>query len=447
MTAGTSTVADQHIKRIAVGELRTGMYVHDLSCDWLSHPFMRSRFAVKTQTQIDKIRAAGIAFVYIDTSKGADVASAPTAAQIRARVDADIDAVAQRTAELMKYYNPAAWKQDPLVGGPVEPARAAPEVPPPPPPTPRGAVIEEMTRAKNVYEEATGFVRRTMHGARHGKPVDLAAAREIVERITDSVNRSSSALLSLCKVRDKTKYHYLHSVSVCTTMIAFARALGASREKMVELGLGGLVHDVGMAFVPESVRDKPGKLTPEEYALVKRHPESGYILLERVPGMTPAMLRMAIEHHERIDGSGYPYGLAGDEISKEGQMVGICDVYDAITADRMYHKGMPASRGLRCLLEWSEKQFDRELVQAFIRCVGVYPAGSLVRLGSERLAIVLEQSPTSLLEPLVRVVYDAKREHYLPPEDVDLSRRGAGGDVILRYEDPVKFGIDTLRFI
>jgi HD-GYP domain-containing protein (c-di-GMP phosphodiesterase class II) len=446
MNARTSTVADHHIKRIAVDELRIGMYVDDLSCDWLSHPFMRSRFPVKTQAQIAKIRAAGIAFVYIDTSKGDDLATAPTTAQIQARVDADIDAVAQRTAELMKHYNPAAWKHDPLVGDGA-PAKAAPEAPSAPPPTPRGAVIEEMTRAKNVYEEATSFVRRTMHGARHGKPVDLEAAREIVERIADSVNRSSSALLSLCKVRDKTKYHYLHSVSVCTTMIAFARALGGSRDKMVELGLGGLVHDVGMAFVPESVRDKPGKLTPEEYALVKRHPESGFILLERVPGMTPAMLRIAIEHHERIDGSGYPYGLAGEEISKEGQMVGICDVYDAITADRIYHKGMPASRALRCLLEWSEKQFDRELVKAFIRCVGVYPAGSLVRLGSERLAIVLEQSPTSLLEPLVRVVYDAKRQHYLPPDDLDLSSRSAGGDVILRYEDPVKFGIDTLRFI
>jgi HD-GYP domain-containing protein (c-di-GMP phosphodiesterase class II) len=154
-------------------------------------------------------------------------------------------------------------------------------------------------------------------------------------------------------------------------------------------------------------------------------------------------------HHERFDGSGYPQGLKGTEISQIGRMAAIIDVYDAITTDRCYGKLLSPADAVRKLFEWSKFHFDPVLVQSFVRSVGIYPVGSLVRLESGRLGIVVEQRENSLLTPVVRVMFDTKRNYYLPPEDVDLSKRlGAGGaDRIISHESPGEWKIDIPRFL
>lgn len=404
---GIEAGEDDGIKRIPVEALRVGMFVNDLACDWMSHPFLRNKFLLKSLDQIARIRDAGIAHVFIDVRQGADVATSVTAGG-----EAKNDAATERTA-------PAA-------------------------PPPKITVAEELTRAKNVHAEATRFVKSFMQDARLGKTPDVEEAAALVERTTDSVLRNAGALLSLCQVRDKDQYTFLHSVSVCALMIAFGRSLGFTREDLHQLGLGGLMHDLGKAFVPDAILNKPGKLTDEEFAIIKRHPADGHKMLLEISGIGATPLAIVIQHHERIDGRGYPHGLAGDALERIGRMGAICDIYDAITADRAYHRAIPPTRALRNMLEWSGNHLDRGLVQTFIRTIGIYPVGSLVRLESAKLAVVLEQSDADLLTPVVRVVFNARTNLYVTPEDLDLAR---SADRIVNYEDPVRWSIDTKRFM
>jgi len=209
------------------------------------------------------------------------------------------------------------------------------------------------------------------------------------------------------------------------------------------------VHDVGKMQTPDHILNKPGRLTDEEFTVMRHHVVASREILEITPNISQTALQVAAQHHERFDGSGYPHRLKGSEISPIGQMAAIIDVYDAITSDRVYHKGMPPTEALRKLFEWSRFHFNPELVHTFARVVGIYPVGALVRLESGRLAVVVEHRASDVLHPLVRVIFDGRRNHYLKPEDVDLSRpMGHGGaDRIVGHESPEKWQIDPMRFL
>ena len=403
------------LKRIGIEQLRPGMFIHDLSSDFESRPFIGSRFMLDHAKQTDRIVAAGIKEIYIDTSQGLDVPGAPTAADVSMDLDRAI-------AQISAARTPVCLPVD---------------------------VSEELTPARNIRLQAQTFTRNAMQNIRRKRPVDFSAATPIVESITCSLSQNAGALLSLCQIKDKDDYTFLHSVSVCTFMVAFARSLGLDAIAIRHAGLGGLVHDLGKAYTPEIILNTPGPLSDEEFAVIRHHPADGHRILESQSGLPDAALQIALQHHERLDGSGYPGKLKGDDISPLGQMAAIVDVYVAITADRHYRKGIPPAEALRKLLEWSKFHFDRELVQAFIRCVGIYPVGSVVRLESGRVAIVIEQSAQSLLQPKVRVVYHAKHKRFLMPEDLDLSRSlgHGGGDRIVTHEAPDAWRIDAQRFM
>lgn len=200
--------------------------------------------------------------------------------------------------------------------------------------------------------------------------------------------------------------------------------------------------------MPDEILNKPGRLTDEEFDIIKRHPGDGHAVLLRTAGIGAVPLDITRHHHERMDGSGYPDKLPGSEISMMAQMAAIVDVYDAITADRCYHQGMPPTEALRKIYEWSKFHFNPQLVQAFMRCVGIYPTGSLVRLESGRLGVVMEQNAVNMLQPVVKVIFSTKSNTYIKPELIDLSRNmGAGGaDAIVAHEDPLRLNIDVDRF-
>jgi putative nucleotidyltransferase with HDIG domain len=268
----------------------------------------------------------------------------------------------------------------------------------------------------------------------------------VVERIGDSILRNGDALLALCRVKTKDDYTFQHSVSVGALLIAFCRELGMDADEVHQAGVGGMLHDLGKVRVPDAVLNKPGRLTDEEFAVMKGHVVESRRILEDTPNISDIALRVAAEHHERYDGSGYAAGLKGEAISRIGQMAAICDVYDAITSDRVYHKGMAPTEALRKIFEWSKFHFNPQLTQAFLRCIGIYPVGTLVKLESGRLAVVLAQHEGNLLQPLVRIVFHAKGDHYLKPEDLDLARPGCA-DRVLGYEAPEQWGIDPMRFM
>jgi HD-GYP domain-containing protein (c-di-GMP phosphodiesterase class II) len=207
--------------------------------------------------------------------------------------------------------------------------------------------------------------------------------------------------------------------------------------------MGGLLHDLGKAKVPVHLLNKPGRLTEDEYAVMKTHVVETAQLLKNVSHLGEIALNAASQHHERYDGSGYPNKLKGDEISQHGQMLAIVDVYDAITSIRVYHKAMPPTEALRSLYEWSGAQFNPRLVQAFIKGIGIYPAGSLVRLESDRLGIVREVTPENLLQPIVQVIFDCAKACHILPEMVDLA---SSADKIKSHEAFEKWGIDQSKW-
>ena len=403
------------LKKIPVSRLKPGMFVHELCGDWMSHPFWRAKFKLTGGGDLRRIVESGIQHVYIDTDRGLDDKEAVAADVVQAAVEQEI--VAAMSAP-----------DDKLV---------------------RVSVREEMARARKVHEQAHKVVRSMMGDVRLGKAVSLEDAEPVVEAITSSVLRNSNALMGLIGIKNKDDYTFLHSVSVCTLMIAFGRSLGLAGEELRQGGIGGLLHDIGKMKVPDEVLNKPGRLTDAEFDLIKKHPGDGHAVLLETAGIGAVPLDITRHHHERLDGSGYPDRLAGDAISVMARMAAIVDVYDAITADRCYHKGMPAAEALRKMWEWSSAHFDQKLLQAFMRCVGIYPVGSLVRLESGRLGVVTEQNESSLLTPRVRTFFSTRSNGYIKPEVVDLGRKlgSGGGDRIVSAETPDKWGVDPARFL
>ncbi|WP_306590038.1 HD-GYP domain-containing protein [Geothrix sp. 21YS21S-4] len=398
------------IKRVRIEDLQVGMYVHDLNCGWLEHGFLRQRFLLKEAAQIQKMRDQGLNEIYIDTDRGGDAAGAPT----REEVDRGLDRLLKGSAE---------------TGAALQPARISQK--------------EESVAARRILEEAGGLVEGLLHDVRLGKQVDPAQARPLVRAVRHSVLRNPGALISLSRVKAADTYTFQHSVSVCALLVSFGHALGLDAATVEEAGLGGLLHDVGKMKVPAEILNKPGRLTDEEFAVMKSHAALSRDLLTGVPGLSETVIQIAGEHHEKMAGGGYPTGVGGDRISRFGRMTAIVDVYDALTSNRVYHAAKEPTEVLKKLLEWSGSHLDGDLVQAFIRTLGIYPVGSLVRLSGGRLAVVVEQGE-DLLRPTVRIVFDAGRKLRLQPRDLHLAR---ASEQIVDYEDPREWKLDPVAFL
>lgn len=405
------------IKKITVQQLRAGMYVSDFNAGWLEHPFALNSMKVTNDEQLKKIRESGIRELFIDTSCGMDVSDAPTSEEAAASIERELESFA-RAGKLK-------------------------------PPERQVSLADEMGRARNTFSEATKVVRAVMDDARLGRQIELESSRAVIEKITGSVMRNNNAMMAMRRLKHLDDYTFLHSANVCAMMTAFCCSLGMDLATIHDIALGSLLHDVGKMRVNLSLLVKPGKLTEDEFRLLKSHVLLGSDLLRQMKGIPKIAFDPVELHHERFDGSGYPRGLKGAEISQVGRMAAIIDVYDAITSNRCYGKLVSPADAVRKLFEWSRFHFDPELVQVFVRSVGIYPVGTLVRLESGRLGIVVEQRENELLTPVVRVVFDAKRNYYIAPEDIDLSKRvGAGGaDRIVSHESAEQWKIDIARFL
>jgi HD-GYP domain-containing protein (c-di-GMP phosphodiesterase class II) len=398
------------IKIIPTSKLKIGMYVHDLNCEWIEHGFLRNSFLVNDEKTLRRILELHTREIYIDVSKGEDVADALTQEEAARQIDAQIAEIAHKPPDIR-----------------LKPA----------------SLGEERKKAKTLHAEANRIVQGMMTDVRLGKQIEIEHIEPMVERIVDSIFRQQDALLPLARLKNHDEYTFQHSVSVCALMTSFARTLELPRETIREIAIGALLHDTGKATIPDALLNKPGKLTDAEFEQMKSHVVQSKIILEATPGISPIALAVAAQHHERFDGTGYPNKLKGEAISLYGQMGAIVDVYDAITSNRCYHKGMPPTEALRKLLEWSKFHFKPELVQIFIRTLGIYPTGSLVRLESGRLAVVEEQHADRLMQPTVRVIYHVKG-YYLPPEKVDLRH---SQDRIVGHENFEQWNIDPAQWM
>lgn len=398
------------IKQIRTDQLKPGMFIHDLNCGWLDHPFVSNTFKVRDQATVDKIIEIGIRELYIDTIKGADVWEARTQVEVNADLDRRLQEIAEKAPE------------KPIVA----------------------ELKNEAARARRLHGEANKIVRHMMDDVRLGQQIQVDRVEPLVENMVDSIFRNQDALLPLARLKNHDDYTFEHSVSVCALLVAFGRGMKLPRETIKEMALGGLLHDVGKARIPDNILNKPAKLTDDEFARMQSHVTQSVILLKQTPGVSDIAMQVAAEHHERFDGTGYPHRLTSDKISLYGQMASIVDVYDAISSERVYHRGMPPTQALKKLLEWSSHHFDPQLVQAFIRAIGIYPTGTLVQLDSKRIGVVIEQNEEKLLEPVVKVFYHAGQQHYIPPEIVDLSKVQ---DRIASFENYEKWKIDPYQWL
>jgi putative nucleotidyltransferase with HDIG domain len=394
------------LKRISVQQLTVGMHLKEFCGSWMEHPFWRTSFVITDPKDIASIQASSIKDVWIDCAKGLDVAPGVQAVS-------QLESEAQVDAELHLA---------------VKTSRQVERVP----------VAVELAKAVKICAKSKEAVTSMFNEARMGKSVDTVAAQHLVEEISDSISRNPGALISLARLKTADDYTYMHSVAVCALMIALAKQLGLDDEQTRAAGIAGLLHDLGKALMPMAVLNKPGKLTDAEFAIIKSHPVEGHRMLLGGSDVNPIALDVCLHHHEKMDGSGYPEHLKGDEISLFAKMGAVCDVYDAITSNRPYKLGWDPAESLRKMAEWTKGHFEPTIFQAFVKSLGIYPVGSLLRLSSGRLGIVVEQSEKSLLTPHIKVFFSTKANARIAPEVIDLSRPGCK-ETIAGREDPDKW--------
>lgn len=405
------------LKKISTRQLRVGMFIHEVCGSWMDHPFWRASFKLTEARQIAQL--AEVREVVIDTSKGLDV-EVSMDAQIEVLDDVELDVAA-----------PMAPDTEPVPLTDLEPQ-----------PVTACSFEQELARAGRVLAQARTAMKSLFQDARLGKAVDAELCLPLVREISASVERNPGAIISLARLKTSDDYTYMHSVAVCALMVALARQLKLGEDDCREAGLAGLVHDLGKAMMPLEVLNKPGALTAEEFAIMKKHPEAGYRMLVEARGVGPVPLDVCLHHHEKVNGKGYPKGLKGDEISLFAKMGAVCDVYDAITSNRPYKAGWDPADSVARMAGWAkEGHFDERIFQAFVKSIGIYPTGSLVKLQSGRLAVVVEQGSDSLLHPIVRVFYSIRAKQPIPPERVDLSK---SVDQIVSRESTSAWGFKNL---
>jgi cyclic di-GMP phosphodiesterase len=404
-----SNEQDAVLKKIKARNLQLGMHLHELCGSWMTHPFWRSKFTLTDAEDIRRILDSGITEVWIDIAKGLDL-SGNTMEEAEGSV----------TEMLMKAEIAAG-------GEARKPA----------------SMSEELQRAAMICAKARQAVVSMFREVRMGKAISAEDAGELVEEISSSVMRNPGALISLARIKTADDYTYMHSVAVCALMVSLARQLELDEQDVREAGMAGLMHDLGKAMMPKDVLNKPGKLTDDEFRIIKSHPVEGHRLLVEGKTASDIVLDVCLHHHEKVDGSGYPDRITGDSISLFAKMGAVCDVYDAITSNRPYKAGWDPAESIRKMTEWCKGHFDERVFQAFIKSIGIYPVGSLVKLGSGRLAVVVEQSEKSLLAPRVKAFFSTKSQTHIVPELIDLSRPSVTEKIVGR-EDAGKWGITNL---
>ena len=396
-TCCTSCSCPFMLKKIRIEQLQVGMYVHTLCGAWLAHDFWRTSFLVDTTEVLTKLRASPVQEVWIDTRKGLNTTQALPASVL------------------------AAFAED----------------------TTPASLNQELERASAMCDEASDAVMRMFSEARMGRALDLSTASTLVQAVCSSVERHPDALISMARLKTSDNYTYMHSVAVCGLMVALARKMELSEAQIMQAGMAGLLHDMGKAHSDPNILNKPGALTDEEFKHMQRHPVKGFLMLQGSV-QDEGVLDACLHHHERMDGKGYPHGLAGNDIRLLTRMTTICDVYDAITSDRPYKKGWAPGVALQRMAQWCHTHLDAQIFETFVKAIGLYPVGSLVRLQSGLLGVVCAPAQNSMSTPQVAAFYHIGLQRMLRSAKL-LDLEKLPDERIVAGEDPSKWPFTNLE--
>jgi putative nucleotidyltransferase with HDIG domain len=309
----------------------------------------------------------------------------------------------------------------------------------------------EFPKAKQIYQNATQKMDKIINEVRSGSSLNAQEIKSTVVSIADSVIRNPDALMLLSALESRDEQSVTHSINVCTLSLIFGRYIGLERKPLYELGTGALLHDIGETKISNEVLNKDGKRTEEELELMKEHTHHGVKLLMSASGLPQSVIEIARDHHERMNGSGYPQKLLGDQLSLFTKIVSITDVYDSVTSGLHGKPAITCTEALKNMYVWRDELFDSLLVEQFIQCLGIYPIGSTVELSTGEIGIVISTNPGRRLLPRIMLVRDQDKKPYEPPKIVNLEQFCTKDNLckfeIRRVVKAETFSIDVRNYI
>ena len=408
----------EKLVRVQTKDLKVGMFVHDVGRRWIGHPWPRKSKLITSENDIKQLRRYGIREVTVDLNRNR-----------RPRTEAveEIQEDGHETIEEL----PAVENE------PVELFEEPPEL---------ITIEDEIPRAREVYFTALETAREFTIAARAGRQVNVAKVRENIEELIDSAFRNRDAALALLKLKFYDEYIFTHSLNVAVLAIGMGFHMNLTRADILNLGMGAMLHDLGKTGVPLAILNKKGRLTDEEYNTIKGHPLIGARLLEKHQEVPPQTIDMTRHHHERIDGSGYPDGLSGDELNSMLTITSLSDVYDALSSDRIYHKGLLPHEALKTIFALRDKQFNRLWIERFVQCLGIYPAGTLIQLNSGEIGVVSSVNRSMLLRPVIRPIFDRFGRRATDKDFLDLQDSKYLDRSIIGILDPKELKLDLSSY-
>lgn len=409
-------------------DLIKGMYISDLDRPWVESPFLFQGFLIKDAEEIEQVIST-CKYVYVDTEK--------TPPEVRTK----LQVLTSKMQKPVQKQNKKITSQNDFTDTVTLKKANFDKI----------TFTENLIRARKTHDKTRSYIDTMLSNAKMGKIIDTKSAKSLVAELANNIVESMDASTWLTHLKNRDEYTAIHSLNVCVLSLTFGRSLGLKKEELNELGLGALLHDIGKMKTPLEVLNKPGKLTPEEFEVMKTHPLDGYDLLRQDKNISSEVLSIVKSHHERLSGDGYPDKLSENNISYFTKIVSITDVYDAVTSDRVYHDGMTPHEALKKLYEWMPGNFDSNLMQAFIRTIGIYPVGSVVELKTGHIGIVVKLNDEHRLKPVVMLIMNRDKDYYPRRKLINLASKiwskKQGQPEIKRIIDAKEFNIDVKKII